>query len=99
LQSDNNNDFFGSLFKVADENIIIEVVTQNNSEDYIILRLYESQNSFTKTIITSCLEILTVYEANLLSEKLCDMESCNNEVNITFNPFEIKTLHIVLNNS
>ncbi|AIO19411.1 Mannosylglycerate hydrolase [Candidatus Izimaplasma bacterium HR1] len=92
-RSDNH---FESLFKVTNENIVIEVVKQDNSNNYITLRIYESQNCRTKTTLTSHYDILHAYEVNLVGEIQSKLEICENKVEITFTPFEIKTIYIEL---
>jgi alpha-mannosidase len=75
---------------------VIEVVKQSNLDGYITLRMYESQNKFTKSSFTSNFEIANVYEVNLLGEKLNKLKTYNNKTNITLTPFEIKTIYIEL---
>jgi alpha-mannosidase len=90
----NINKSLHSLLNVSDENIVIEVVKQNKEEDYVTIRMYESQNNFTKTVITSCFDMLSAKEVNLEGKVLNELNPKGNSLNITFTPFDIKTIRI-----
>lgn len=84
-----------SLFKIDSDNVIIETVKNAEDSDGIIVRLYESEGSHAACKLDFGIEVSKVLETDMIervkSELVCD----NNSVNLTFGPFEIKTLKVI----
>ena len=58
------------------------------------MRLYESQGSFAKTKINFGFDVKEAYLTNMIEDKLENADLKNNEISITLNAFEVKTLRI-----
>lgn len=88
-----------SIVKLADSNIIMEVLkpAEDGSDDYII-RMYESVRNKTQTTLTLSLPCSEAYECNMLEENLNAVDFNKTadgvQIQLTFRPFEIKTLRI-----
>lgn len=84
-----------SLVKTDKDNIIIETVKRAEDSDALIIRMYETWNTRTDCTLSLGIDVREIYECNLLEEKdslLADGSS----VSLTFKPFEIKTLKVIL---
>lgn len=83
-----------SWLSLAKENIICEAIKQAEREDGIIVRLYESWGKKTTTEVTFGFhKQLDVYECNLMEEEKVPLELlAENQLNLTFTPYEIKTV-------
>ncbi|MBO4345614.1 MAG: alpha-mannosidase, partial [Victivallales bacterium] len=91
-----------SLLRCDKANIILECLkpAEDGSGD-LILRLYESNNVFTNCTLHLDLPFSKIYETDMLegngtalSYMTNSCECCRAEVDLTFRPFEIKTLRL-----
>lgn len=88
----NNEKSFVSTDK---KNIIIETVKHAESGDGIILRLYECENSLTKTTLTfGNNELEEVMECNLMEEEEDEIAAERNSFKVTVKPYEVKTYKV-----
>ena len=77
-----------------DKNCFVEVIKQAEDKEGTIIRMYENQNRHTNTKLKFASDVTKVYECNLLEENEQELELNNNEVNVIFKPFEIKTFRV-----
>lgn len=80
-----------SMFSLDQENCIIEVVKAPEDEDGTLIRLYEYMNKRTHTKISTLKEIESIYECDLLENKIVEIEHEKDSFNILVMPYEIKT--------
>ncbi len=85
-----------SLVSVDKSNVIIETVKKAEDSNALIVRLYETWNRRTPCRVDFGKDIAQAYECNLLEEKDVPVDVDNNGINLTFKPFEIKTLKLIL---
>lgn len=83
-----------SLIAADAGNICIETVKKAEDSDAVIVRIYETWNKATDTVLSFGKEVRSVSECNLLEEKDEALKVCDNKLQIRFRPFEIKTLKI-----
>ncbi len=83
-----------SMFSIDQENCIIEVIKAPEEGDGVIIRLFEYMNKRTLATIRTFKEIETVYECDLLENKINKVKAKNNDFSITVMPYEIKTYRI-----
>lgn len=85
-----------SFFKITEKNIILDSIkiAEDDSGD-LILRLYEARNSSLKCNISTCFSLISVYECNMLEEKVKNIQIVDeHNIVLSFKPFEIKTLRL-----
>ncbi|MDE7006655.1 MAG: hypothetical protein K2P07_00630, partial [Lachnospiraceae bacterium] len=81
-----------SLARVEAENVIIETVKPaEDARKAFVLRLYEAEGTQTATKLSFGVPVEQVEETNMLEETLIVLGT-GPEVELTFKPFEIKTL-------
>lgn len=90
----NGRDETPSLAMTDADNIIIETVKpcEDNQKAFII-RLYEAEGSFTHSTLKLGLQPQSVELTDMLEETI-EKLPCNNEIQLTFRPFEIKTIKV-----
>lgn len=77
-------------------NIIVETVKMAEDSDEVVIRLYETWNKTTNCTLTLNKDITSALSTNLLEEKGEDVSFKGNKIDLTFKPFEIKTIKIKL---
>ncbi len=84
-----------SIFKLDAANIILETVklAENNPDD-IILRLYESKRNLTHCTLTTSLEIIKAVQTDMLEKAQGELSVDHGRIELTFRPFEIKTIRL-----
>ena len=60
----------------------------------IVVRLYEYQRRKTHVTLRMAFDVRKVWEVNLMEEDPRPIPVANSEVNLEFDPFEIKTLRL-----
>ena len=89
----------GSVLNIANDNVILEVLkpAEDGSSDYI-LRMYEAMRTKTDTKLTLNLPCSSIAECNMMEEDLKSLNFAEVDggisVDLTFKPFEIKTLRV-----
>lgn len=76
------------------DNIIVEVVKKAETEDSIILRLYECFNRRTQTTLTFGTNIKEAWECDMLENPETHLNTEGNKVSFNMKPYEIKTLKL-----
>ena len=86
----------GFSFVMADQpNICVETLKQAEDGDGFVLRLYETANQRCRTVLGFGVDILDIRECDLIERDLGEpIEVDNGRVELTFKPFEIKTLRL-----
>lgn len=85
-----------SFFSVSEKAIIIETIkpAEDGSND-LILRLYEAHKSHVKCRFSVHLPVKCIYETTMLEDEVVRKLPINSEmVELSFRPFEIKTVRI-----
>lgn len=83
-----------SFVSVDKSNIIIETVKEAEEGDGVIVRLYECENSLTKTTLTFAKEVEEVIECNLMEEEEEKQIANGQTVTVTVKPYEVKTYKV-----
>ena len=85
----------GSVFSFASveqENVVLETVKQAEDGSGTVLRLYESENARTRTVLHVPEGTCKVYSCNLLEEIEEELPVENGAVSFLTKPYEIKTI-------
>ncbi len=84
-----------SLFSVDCLGVVIETVkpAEDGSGD-VIVRLYESMRTSTRTELRTSLPVESAAEANMLEEPELELGVADGRIELDFRPFEIKTLRM-----
>lgn len=83
-----------SFVKAEKENIVIETIKRAEGNG-IIIRLYESERSKTKTKIVFHKALAKVMECDLMENNIKEVKCVENSIEIEFKPFEIVTLKVI----
>lgn len=84
-----------SFASVQASNVIIETIKQAEDGEGIVLRMYESENSYTKTQVTVNTAFTKAYICNLLEETESEAPIAGSDIAVTLKPYEIVTLKLV----
>ena len=85
----------GSSFSftgVEQENVVLETVKQAEDGNGTVLRLYESENARTKTVLRVPAGVTKAYSCNLLEEIEEELSVADGKVSFLTKPYEIKTI-------
>ena len=74
--------------------MILETIKQAEDGDGTIVRLYESENAYTKTKLTVHTDFKKAYVCNLLEETEYETTVEGNIVDIVLKPYEVVTVRI-----
>lgn len=83
-----------SLVSVKDENVVIETIKKAENGDGIIVRMYESFNRRTSTVLKTGFDFESVTLCDMLENDLKVISAKENSIPITLKPFEIVTIKI-----
>ncbi len=83
-----------SFISCADENVVIETVKKAENGDGIIVRMYESFNKRTNTVITAGFDFESVTVCDLMENDLKVIRTAGGQIPVCLKPFEILTLKI-----
>ena len=81
-----------SYASVAHSNVILETIKRAESGNGIVLRIYESENAYTKTKLTVNAPFEKAYLCNLLEEIESEAAVDGNVIDVVLNPFEVITV-------
>ena len=85
----------GAVFSFAgveQSNVVLETVKQAENGDGTVLRLYESENARTKTVLRLPAGVTKAYSCNLLEEIEEELAIQDGKVCFLTKPYEIKTI-------
>lgn len=83
-----------SLISCNQKNCFIEMIKKAEDGNGWILRMYENQNHRVEAKISASCSILSVKECDLLENDLNTLAIRNNEFEVWFEPYEIKTFRV-----
>ena len=83
-----------SFVQVDQPNIIVEAVKKAEDNDDLVVRLYESTGATTHATVQFGSPVSTVSLVNLLEEAARPLPLSENQVSLTFGPYEIHTLRL-----
>ena len=83
-----------SFASVNAKNVILETVKQAEDGNGTILRMYESENARTKTVLTVPAGITKAYSTDLLENIEEELPVADGKITFTMKPYEIKTILI-----
>ncbi len=81
-----------SFASVEQENVVLETVKQAEDGHGTVLRLYESENARTKTVLHVPDGVTKAYSCNLLEEIEEELPVADGKISFLAKPFEIKTI-------
>lgn len=84
-----------SYASVDKSNIVLETIKRAEDGNGTILRMYESENSYTKATLTVNTEFEKAYICNLIEETESEAQVNGNEIQVTIKPYEVVTVKIV----
>jgi alpha-mannosidase len=86
-----------SLFQLDSPNVIIETVkpAEDGSGD-VVLRLYEAKRTTCDVVLATTLPVRTAVETDMLERGEEKIVCKNGQIALSFRPFEIKTLRLVV---
>lgn len=85
-----------SFVNIDNPAIIMETLkTSEDGNGDIIIRMYESKNSYAKANISLNTEFKSIYVTDMLENNICEIETVEAGFELEFAPFEIKTVRIV----
>ena len=85
-----------SFLEISADTVIVEAVKKAETGNDIIVRLYECEQRSTQATVHFHLPFSVVYETNLIEENVGLLPLRDGAVTLTFKPFEIKTLRMVI---
>ena len=83
-----------SFAGVAAPNVVLETVKASEDGKGVVLRMYESENAYTKTKVTVNTAFTKAYVCNLLEEIWEEAPVCGNEISVVLKPYEVVTLKL-----
>jgi len=84
-----------SFMEISASNVICEAVKYAEyAEKTFVVRLYECERNRTTTNVKFAKKVKKVYVSNMLEDIIEELPVVNNSVDLTFRPFEIKTLMV-----
>ena len=83
--------------EIENENILADTVKRSEDGEGLIVRFYESYGMRTNTHVTfSMTEGAQISECNCMEEETKKVMTENGRIALTFKPYEIKTIKILL---
>ena len=79
---------------VSHENVVIETIKQAEDKSGIVIRMYEADNSYTKTKLTVNIPFDKACICNLLEEPQEEAHVEGNVVDVVLKPYEVVTVKI-----
>lgn len=83
-----------AYLQISDERVIADTVKKSEDGTGYAVRLYESTNARVKTRLKFAQNVKELWTCDLMENKSEILKSENGEVELIFNPYEIKTLFI-----
>lgn len=83
-----------SLASVAHSNVVLETIKKAEDANGTIIRMYESENAYTKTKLTVHTAFEKAYICNLLEETETEAVVTGNEIEVVLKPYEVVTVRV-----
>ncbi len=84
-----------SYASAAHANVIVETIKDAEDGSGTVLRLYESENAYTKTKLTVNADFEKAYICNLLEETEHEASVAGKEIEVVLKPYEVVTVKVV----
>ena len=84
-----------NLMRIDAENVVIETVKKAEDGKGIVVRMYESENSYTKAKVKVAGDYGKAFVCNLLEEEEQEAPVQAGEIAVTLKPYEVVTLKLV----
>lgn len=84
-----------SYASVTNANVIVETIKRAEDGEGIIVRMYESENAYTKTKLTVNADFKKAFICNLLEETEHEAAVSGKEIEVVLKPYEVVTVKIV----
>lgn len=84
-----------SYASVTNANVIVETIKRAEDGEGIIVRMYESENAYTKTKLTVNADFKKAFICNLLEETEHEAVVSGKEIEVVLKPYEVVTVKIV----
>ena len=83
-----------SFASVGHDNVIIETIKKAEDSTGTIIRMYESENAYTKTKLTVHTDFKKAYICNLLEETESEAVVTGTDIDVVLKPYEVVTIKI-----
>lgn len=83
-----------SFASVGHDNVIIETIKKAEDGTGTIIRMYESENAYTKTKLTVHTDFKKAYICNLLEETESEAVVTGTDIDVVLKPYEVVTIKI-----
>jgi len=83
-----------SFIKVHGEAIIENIKKCHDTDNCIIIRIYNPVNKDMDVVLRPWLRMVKIYNSNILEDNIEEIDANKNEIIAKFRPFEIKTIKI-----
>lgn len=84
-----------SFASVEASNVILETIKKAEDGEGVVLRMYESENAFTKTKLTVNTEFKKALICNLLEDTESEASVDGSVIDVTLKPYEVVTVKLV----
>ncbi len=84
-----------SYASVAHANVIIETIKNAEDGKGTVIRMYESENAYTRTRLTVNADFEKAYICNLLEETEHEAAVAGKEIEVVLKPYEVVTVKVV----
>ncbi|MFC0469035.1 alpha-mannosidase [Halalkalibacter kiskunsagensis] len=93
-------EFKDSLFSISNDQVIVNTIKKAEDRNSLIVRLHEMEGGQTHITLNSKYKVKRWREVNLMEEELDSVQSKFNysPIELSFSPYEIKTLEIEIEN-
>lgn len=81
-----------SFASAAHPNVILETIKRAENGEGTVIRLYESENAYTKTKLTVNTVFEKAYICNLLEEAESEAAVSGNTIDVVLKPYEVVTV-------
>ena len=84
-----------SYASVAHANVVVETIKNAEDGKGTVIRMYESENAYTKTKLTVNAAFEKAYICNLLEETESEAAVSGKEIEVVLKPYEVVTVKVV----
>lgn len=83
-----------SFASVDKSNVVLETIKKAEDGNGTVLRMYESENAYTKAVLTVNTAFSKAYICNLIEETEREAEVNGNEIRVVLKPYEVVTVKV-----
>ena len=84
-----------SYASVSNANVIVETIKRAEDGEGTVIRMYESENAYTKTKLTVNADFKKAFICNLLEETECEASVSGKQIEVVLKPYEVVTVKLV----